>query len=97
MYLLYEQVDVTGVVQDISALNPPTGAIGAMLQAQSGAGGGDINFTFDGTQPGASRGMVLQDGLDPEPFLLEDVRNIKFCKSAGDTKLNVSWFGGRSI
>lgn len=91
-YILYEQVlldDAT--VRTVADLDPPE-ATHAELQAQSD---GDINYTMDGlTDPNASIGMVLRATDPPKTFLIDDVRRIRFLKSAADTHLNVHYFTG---
>jgi len=95
MFLSYQQADCTlPAVQTASAFDIPKNASGVMLQAQ---GNGDVNYTMDGTQPGASSGMILQAGLAPEEFLIEDFLRIRFVKSDDVTKLNAHFFGGRDI
>ena len=93
-FLSYEQVVVDGTVKDIDDLTIPATANGAMLQAEQA---GDVNYTMDGsTSPSATLGMALVVGNDPEQFLVEDIRNIKFTQSSVATLLNIHYFGGRS-
>lgn len=94
-YISYEQIAVLGVVLTVSALTIPANATSAEIQAQDD---GDVNYTLDGTSnPGASSGMILQAGNTPKEILIDDLRNIRFVKSAANTFLNVHYFAGRSV
>ncbi len=95
-YVLYEQVECSDVVvRTVADLNVPGAATHAELQAQ---GDGDINYTMDGvTVPNPSIGMVLRATAPPKLFLIEDVNNIRFVRSAAGTHLNVHYSGGRNI
>ena len=94
-FIGYDQVLCDGpAVQDVTALTVPARATGAEIQAQSD---GDVNYTLDGTSPGASKGMILNSNNAPKEILIEDLNNIQFVKSDADTHLNVHYFAGRDV
>lgn len=87
----YEQIDLnTPAVKSVSDLTIPDGTTVAQIQAQDE---GDINYVLDGSTPGGSRGMILQAGGSYVEVTRAWLQGFKFCQSAGDTKLNIQYFG----
>jgi len=94
-FLLYEQAVANNTVKTVADLNRPANATGARIQASPH----DVHYTMDGTtDPSITSGMVLQEGLPPEEFLIEDMIKIRFVQGlAGTCELNVHWFAGRDV
>lgn len=93
MYVHFEQVAATAVIKSVNDLNPHRLATHAELQADTQ----NVYYTMDGLTPptaGATgSGMLLRTTDPPKTFLMDDVRNIKFCRGAGsDGKLNIHYF-----
>jgi hypothetical protein len=91
-FLSYEQVDVSTEVLGEEDLTIPAEATGAMLQADTQ----DVRYMMDGsTSPTESTGMILQNGLAPEQFGIEDILKIRFIRGAAtDAVLNIHYFSG---
>lgn len=91
MYLHYQQVDCTLVVQTASSFSVPAEATHVELQAIDTA---DVNYTMDNTtDPGASRGMILRATDPPKLFEIADFKRIKFCAEAGTASLHAHFIG----
>jgi len=96
MFLSYEQVEADATVKTIADLTIPTGANGAMLQADSS----NIRYTMDDSNdPSQTEGMILLTNLlPPETFLIQDMNRIRFTRGSGSNgQLNIHWWGGRVI
>lgn len=90
-FLLHEEIAATAGVKDASSLNIPPTATSALLQADTS----DIRYTMDGSDPTQTSGMVLVNGLEPEDFLIQDIRQLKFTRGSGsDGNLNVHYYNG---
>lgn len=64
----------------------PSSVIRALIQAE----GADVRWTDDGTDPTATLGMIIKDGV-----VLEyegNLETIRFFQSAAGAKLNVSYY-----
>jgi hypothetical protein len=94
-FLSFEQVASDGTVKTVTSLTVPANATLAMLQAS----GNDVRYTMDGaTNPTNASGMILQNGLTPEQFLIEDVNNIRFTQdAAGAGFVNIHYLAGRDV
>lgn len=94
-YLFEESIAATASEKNLADLNVPANATGADLQADTQ----DVRYTMDGTTvPTQTTGMVFVVGNEPEPFLIEDVKNIKFVRGAGsDGQLNLHYWAGRDV
>lgn len=96
IHIGYEQFDLAaaGTYSASAVLTIPGKATHCQIQSQDG----DVNYTMDGTtEPSASAGMVLHGGLAPETFQISDLKRMKFAKSGGNPKLNVTYLAGRDI
>lgn len=97
MFLGYQQFDVLSEVRTYANLTVPSKHLGGvMLQAETG----NVRYTMDDTtDPTNSTGMLLIAGNPPEQFLMDDLKRIRFIRSAGSAtaKLNIHYFGGRDI
>lgn len=95
MYLHFERVVAGAAVSDASALSPPPNATHAELQADTA----DIRYTMDGaTNPTQTSGMILLIEHEPKPFVIEDVKRIRFTRGEGsDGGLCIHYFAGRDI
>lgn len=90
MFIKFEQEAISNAVETIDSLDPPAGATGAELQADTG----NIRYTMDGTAPTTSSGMLLLATHPPKEFTIEALRAIKMIRDgAGDANLNVHYFG----
>lgn len=85
----------TASVKTATDLTIPANATGVELQADTS----DIRYTMDdATDPTQITGMVLVNGLDPEPFLIQDLRKIRFTRGSGSNgNLNCHFWAGRNI
>jgi len=95
-YIGYQQVGVAGVVLTAANLNIPPECSRAHLQATNV----DIFYTMDENpvNPTAITGMVLQQGLAPEWFEVEDLARIRFIAGgAGNAFLNIHYYGTANI
>lgn len=95
MFLFYEQVAATDVVQTAAALAIPANATHAELQACTQ----DVRYTMDNaTNPDQAVGMVLDTDNPPKLFLIEDVARIRFHRGAAvDGALNIHYLAGRNV
>jgi len=94
-FLLSEQIVATAVVKTVTSLTVPAEATGAQLQSDTN----DVRYTMDdATDPTQTEGMILVNGLDPEEFLIGDVRKIRFIRgAASDGNLNIHYYTGRIV
>lgn len=94
-YIRHERISATGAVKTVTSLDIPKEATSARLQSDTV----DVRYTMDGaTDPSATSGMVLVNGLDPEDFLIQDVQKIRFTRGgAQDGGLNVHYYCGREV
>ena len=95
MYLSFQQVGADNSVKTAAALTVPTRATQAELQC---TGAEPVRYTMDGSNPTASSGMIMRITDPPKPFLIEDVKRIRFIRGGGaDTTLGLHYFAGRDI
>lgn len=93
MFVGYERIDADATVKTVAALNIPTDATSAEIQAD----GGDVLYTMDNaTDPSIiPRGMVLPNGAGPFEFMIPDLRRIRFCgRAAAGSALNLHYYKG---
>lgn len=82
----YEQI--TGL-NAVKGLNPPEGALFAVIQAETQ----DVRWRDDsGDDPTATVGMLLKSGTGYELYYDGDLSALKFIQVAASAKLNVSYY-----
>lgn len=90
MFIRYEQITIsTARVYSVNDLSPNPLATSVMLQAASA----NIRYTMDGTPPTTAIGMLLLTTSEPEMFLMEDFKRIKFIAASGTPTLNIHYSG----
>lgn len=91
MYTGYERIAVSNTVLDVDDLTIPSGTTFVELQADTKA----VRYTMDNSStPAQAVGMVLHIASDPQSFLVEDVKRMKFVRGDGsDAALNLHYFG----
>ncbi len=86
-FIDFQQVESTSSVKTVSDLTIPASATFAMLQADTQ----NSRFTLDGVKS-PSEGKRLIVGLYPERILIDDLRQIKFCREGGSNgKINIHY------
>jgi len=98
VYLDYEQVAATAVVQGVDALTIPPGANFAELQSDTN----HIRYTMTAGNPAPTiaTGMLLLTTERPKSFLLADLLRIQFVRDGAggvDGNLNIHYYTGREI
>lgn len=94
-YISYEQVEADASVKDATDLTIPNNATHAELQSDTEA----VRYTMDDTtNPSLGIGMLLNTADMPKPFLIEDIKRMKFTRGSGTAgNLNVHYFVGRNV
>lgn len=92
VFLSSEEIIADASVKDVSALTIPPTATSALIQSDTN----DVRYTMDGgSTPTQDTGMVLVNGLEPEDFLIQDIRQIRFTRgAASDAVLNIHYYNG---
>jgi hypothetical protein len=97
MYISYENLEATTIVQDVTALDVPVDATHAEIQAEVQ----NVRYTMDNlTNPSNHSGMILLTTEPPRLFDIEDVKRIKFISDdvATSGRLNIHYYqAGRDI
>lgn len=95
MFLSYQQVAATDVVQTVASLAVPGNATAAELLADTQ----DVRYTMDNaTDPTETTGMILKVGDPPKRFPIDDVCRIRFVRGAGfGGFLNIHYQSGRDV
>lgn len=93
MFTSYEQITVNTVTaQTVANLTVPDGTQYVMLQTDIA---GTVRYAMTGTGTGNTPtntvGMILNIGLEPQKFSVDEIQNIKFIAGTANTKLNVHY------
>lgn len=69
----------------------PEGTVGALIQAETS----DVRWRADGTNPTGSVGMIMKIN---EVYNLDvNLDKLRFIETAINAKLNIQFYGGRSV
>lgn len=96
MYLSAQRVASSAAVKTVSDLTVPGKATHAEIMADTQ----NIRYTMDNANDPVSGGlgMLFKTTDPPKPFLIEDVRRIRFTQDAGGAGgLCVHYFAGRDV
>lgn len=96
MYLSVQRVASDGTVKTFSAFTDVPKATHVELMSETQ----NIRYTMDNTTAPASggAGMLLRTIDPPKPFLIEDMKRLKFTQDAGGAGvLHAHFFGGRDV
>lgn len=86
-FIGFEQVEADGTAKSAANLTIPALATFAMLQADTQ----NVRYTLDGEKT-PIEGKRLIVGLMPERVLIEDLKNILFCREGGSNgKINIHY------